>query len=213
MLKEKTAMSLIRRLQTFCVNDYMDVYKPVIGDTAVRRFKEMSKTPVQFGMSFEARPTEREKMDLIGVVQASMANRRSGQHGIDLSVGAWAIEQINHGGNLKEIRMVIAYQEEKEKQRLQMEQERAIQLQGQQNEQLKQIEQQTKQMELQADMAKIQTEGQMKLQNTQAQIMGDILKDYLKERPEEAQSYIKGQQTKANVSAMAGEDLGWEIEE
>ena len=207
LLKEKTARSLIRRIQSYCVDDYMDVYAPVIGELAIKRLKEAVKSPVQYGMSFEARPTDQEKQDLIMVIQASMNNRRQGMYGIDLATGAWAIEQLNHGANMKEIRMVVAYQEEKHRQQLDQEKQEAIKLQGEQNAQLKQMEVESKQMEMQAEMAKIQAESQSKLQEIQSQIMGDILKDYLKERPEEAKQFISGQGSQNNGENQPVEPL------
>lgn len=209
LFKERTARSLIRRMQLFAIKDYVDVYAPVIGKTDVERLKQADKSAVQYGLSFEAKPSEAEKQQLIEVINASMNNRRQGMYGIDLATGAWAIEQLNHGANMKEIRMIISYQEEKHRQQLEAEKQQAIEMQGQQNEQLKQIEQQTKQMELQASLAEIQAKGQNELEQVQANLMKEVLVDYMKEHPDEAKRFIggAGSNSPQNASQMPSDQL------
>ena len=194
-MKERIARSTMRRLQTFCVGDYIDVYEGAIGRMDIERLKQSTKgkTPVQFGMSFEAKPSEQDKQNLYKLIEQGLANRRSGQSGIDEATAAWAYERISHGGNLTEIRMILSYQIQKSQELLDQQKKEQIELQGQQNIALKQEEQKTKQQEIQGEMAIKQAEAQANLAEQQQEMMNNVLENYLKERPDEAKTFLEKQ--------------------
>lgn len=185
-VKERAAGSLVRRLQLALRvrEDIVSSYEPVVGKDGIEILKAAEKTHVQYGFVFRAAPTEEEKQALLQMAQISLNNRREGKPGIDSATYAYIIEQVINGGDLKEMRMVIAFQEAKARQEMAAQQERAIQTQ---NQGLQQLEEQKAQKEIQISQMKAQAE----IAVAKEKALADILKTYYAERPEEARAFLE----------------------
>jgi len=184
-VKERAAGSLVRRLQLALRvrDDIVKAYEPVIGEDDVEVLKQAEKTHVQYGFVFRAKPTEEERQALLKMAEISLNNRREGKPGIDSATYAYIIEQVVNGGDLKEMRMVIAFQEGKARQEMAQQQQQSIETQ---NRGLQELEAQKAQAEQHTTAMKAQAE----INVNREKAMAEILKNYYAERPEEAKEFL-----------------------
>lgn len=187
-IKEFCAASLARKLQLgIRFNaDIRKVYEPIVGKNDMQILLDAENSHVQYGQTFVAKPDEEYKKMLLEAAQISMNNRRQGLVGIDLATYSYLFERIMGGGNLKEIRLIIAYQESKYQEQMDTKAKESIQLQGQQNAQMEQVKAQAQQQ-----IFGMQQEGK------KSDFLHQILIDYYKQVPQEAKAFVAG--------AMGGE--------
>ena len=104
-MKKDLAQTTMRRLQLAfkARKDIADAYKDVVGEYDVEILKQAEKDSVQYGMIFEERPSEEMRVDITQAAQASLQARRDGKPGIDISQYMYIVQQLNAGGNIKEL--------------------------------------------------------------------------------------------------------------
>jgi hypothetical protein len=141
-----------------------EVYARVIGEQDAAFLKVIDREGIEFGLTTDARPTFEDKERLIGYIQMMMQPDKSGLSKLDVAQGMKLINMIESGSNVKQIQMAADFLIKKEKREQQMLQERNIQIQGQQNMQLKQEETQSKIMD-----KKMEIEGEMAINNQKHQ--------------------------------------------
>lgn len=180
-IKEMCSASTIRKIQLGIRfnDDISKSYEGVVGKNDMKILKDAEKSQVQYGQTFEAKPDEEYKRSIIEAANISLQQRRDGKPGIDLSTWTYIMERIQGGGNLKELRLVIAYQETKAKEMLDQQNQNNIKLQGQQNKELEQIKAQAA-----ASMK------QMEAEDAKMQFTRDIIKEYYKANPSAAEPFI-----------------------
>jgi len=153
-LKKDLAQTTVRRLQlAFKARaDIADVYKDVVGEADVEVLKQAEKDAVQYGMVFEEKPSAQMKTDLLGAAQSSLQARRDGKPGIDISQYMYISQQLESGGNIKELTSFLSYMNLKSEQQIQENKERDIQVQ---NEGLANINKQAQELEAQKQKGKL----------------------------------------------------------
>jgi hypothetical protein len=156
-MKNELAETTMRRLQLAFKTrkDIADGYVDVIGEADVELLRQAEKDAVQYGMFFEDKPSDKMKEIIIGGASASLQARRDGKPGIDISQFMYIAQQLESGGNIKELTALLDYLNAKSEQQVQANKERDIQMQGQQ---LQQAQAQKMQGEAQADQRKVQGE-------------------------------------------------------
>lgn len=156
-MKNELAETTMRRLQLAFKSrkDIADGYVDIIGEADVEIMRMAEKDAVQYGMHFEDRPSQEMKEIIMGAANASLQARRDGKPGIDISQFMYIAQQLESGGNIKELSSLLDYLNMKSEQQVQENKERDIQLQGQQ---LQQAQQQKMQGESQAHQQKVQGE-------------------------------------------------------
>ncbi|GAJ06328.1 unnamed protein product [marine sediment metagenome] len=139
-MKKELAETTMRRLQLAFKTrkDIADGYADVVGEADVEILRQAEKMPVQYGMSFEDRPSDKTKEILIGGASASLQARRDGKPGIDIAQFMYIAQQLESGGNVKELSALLDYLNSKSEKQVQENKERDIQLQGQQLQQAQQ---------------------------------------------------------------------------
>jgi len=184
-IKERASESLVRRLQLAVRvrQDICDAYIPAVGEDEIDVLKQAEKTHSQYGFVFAAKPTNEEKQALLRMAEISLNNRREGKPGIDSATYAYIIEQVVNGGDLKEMRMVIAFQESKAREEMAAQQQQAIETQ---NRGLQELEAQKSQSEAQITQMKSQAE----IAVNREKAIAEILKNYYAEKPEEAKAFL-----------------------
>jgi hypothetical protein len=95
------------------------------------------------------------KQSIMGAAQAALEARRQGMPGISIAEFMYIAQQLDVGGNIKELSALLDYLQVKSEQRIKAEKESAIQLQ---NQGLAQIEQQKAQAEQAKDQRQTQRE-------------------------------------------------------
>ena len=181
-IKEFCAASLARKLQLgIRFNaDIRKVYEPIVGKNDMQILLDAEKTHVQYGQTFTAKPDEEYKKMLLEAASISLNNRRQGLIGISLATYTYLFERIMGGGNLKEIRLIIAYQEQKYQEEVDNKAKENIQLQGQEN------------MKLEETKARAaQLMKQMDAEEQKMQFTRDILKEYFKAFPNLATPFVQ----------------------
>ena len=156
-MKKELAETTMRRLQLAfkARKDIADGYADVVGEADVELLRMAEKDAVQYGMSFEDRPSEKTKEIILGGASASLQARRDGKPGIDIAQFMYIAQQLESGGNVKELSALLDYLNSKSEKQVQENKEKDIQMQGQQ---LQQAQQQKIQGEAQARKEDIQGE-------------------------------------------------------
>ena len=168
-MKNELAETAIRRLQLAFKtrSDIAKGYADVIGDNDVEILRMAEKDAVQYGFVFENKPTQQMKSDLIAAASSSLQARRDGKPGIDISQFMYIAQQLESGGNMKELSSLLDFLNVKSEQKIQANKEKDIQMQNQGLQQMKQQEQQGKerdtQMQTQGSIAEIDRKGQWDL--------------------------------------------------
>jgi len=123
-------------------------YAKVIGENNIRFLVDATYLPVEYGITMKSRPTIMERQSIIKAADDALLNGRNGQPGISIDQNIYIKEQIFAGANLGELRLTIKKWIEQDKIEKQKERDRAIQLQGQENAKLAQVQgQQAQQIE------------------------------------------------------------------
>jgi len=168
-MKTNLAKTTMRRLQlAFKVRpDMVKSYADVVGEADIELLRQAEKSAVQYGMTFEDRPSQEAKDNILGAATASLQARRDGKPGIDLSQFVYITQQLEAGGNLKELAAILDYLMLKSEQALREKEKENITLQ---NEGLAKMEQQKAQaaerqskMEHSHTMQQIDRNGQWKI--------------------------------------------------
>jgi hypothetical protein len=184
-LKQDISESIIRKIQLGIrfSNDIRKAYEPVVGKNDMQILEDAEHSAVQYGMSFEAKPDEDYKRAILEAANISLNNRREGRPGIDMATHTYIIERVMQGGNLKELRLIIAYQESKAREEIDMQSKQNIELQGQQNLKLEQAKsqamQQAQQFELQKEYLNIQKEAIKAYYNFNPQAAEPIVRQFM----------------------------------
>ena len=180
-VKEYCAGSLARKLQLGLrfSDDIRSGYEPIVGKNDMQILVDAEKSHVQYGQTFVAKPDAEYKQMLMEAANISLQQRRDGKPGIDLSTWTYIMERINSGGNLKELRLIIAYQENKAKEMIDQQNKENIAFQGQQNKELEQTKSQAAQQLL-----------AMQEQSAQADLMRNILLEYYKAFPAQGAQFL-----------------------
>ena len=165
-MKNELAETAIRRLQLAFKtrSDIAAGYADVIGENDVEILRMAEKDAVQYGFNFENKPTDQMKADLIAAAQASLEARRQGMPGLDISQFMYIAQQLESGGNIKELSALLDFLQVKSEQQIQANKEKDIQMQNQGLQQMKQEEQkgqaQSDQRQTQGNIAEIDRKGQ-----------------------------------------------------
>jgi len=184
-MKEDLAETTVRRLQLAfkARDDIAKGYVDVIGEMGVEIMKMAEKDAAQYGLRFEAKPSEEMKRHVIDAARASLEARRQGMPGIDISQFTYIAQQLESGGNIKELSALLDYLQAKSEREIQGNKERDIQMQ---NQGLAQIEQQKQQN--QAQQQQMKTQGEVVVEREKRQT--ELQKIYAErgESPQQQQS-------------------------
>jgi hypothetical protein len=181
-MKKELAETAMRRLQLAIKArpDIMKNYIPVVGEDELEILKMAEKDAVQYGMTFESRPSEKAKADLITGAQLSLQQRREGKAGLSDSMYFYIVNSLENGSNIKELASLMDYMIIKSQQEIDQKQQDNIRLQ---NEGLAQIEQQKQQNAQQAQQGK--TQGELMVEEKKTE--GDLRKIAAEKAAESAQ--------------------------
>jgi len=171
-MKNNLAETTMRRLQlAFKARpDIAEAYTDVVGAGDVQLLKQAEKDAVQYGLSFENRPSEEAKNNIMQAAMASLQARRDGKPGIDISQFLYITQQLESGGNLKELGALLDFLMIRSEQEIEKSKQQAIQ---QQNQGMAQLEQQKAQSGAQAQ----NMEQQGKIQEIDRKGMWEIRKE------------------------------------
>jgi len=158
-MKNELAETTMRRLQLAFKTrkDISKGYADVVGEGDVELLRMAEKDAVQYGMVFEDKPSDEMKELIMGGASASLQARRDGKPGIDISQFMYIAQQLEAGGNIKELTSLLDYLNAKSEQQVQENKEKDIQMQGQQLQQ--------------AQAQKIQGETQARQEGIQGELM------------------------------------------
>lgn len=103
-MKAELAETTMRRLQLAfkARSDIAKGYVDVVGEMDVEILKQAEKDAVQYGLSFEEKPSEKMKEMVMAGATASLQARRDGKPGIQLAEFVYISQQLEAGGNIKE---------------------------------------------------------------------------------------------------------------
>ena len=149
-LQEDLSVNLCYRIRSYCrVNPkILKSYEGVIGENRMKAVVEAEKNDVEYGINMEASDITEEKRNIMSLIQQAITPTGSGDQGkLSPSEGIIIIDMIHQRQNLRRIGLILGYwikrkEKEMHKRKLQL-----IEAQGQQVNQLKIIEAQTKQEE------------------------------------------------------------------
>jgi hypothetical protein len=139
-------------------------YSRVVGKDVTDLIIKSERDGCEYGIFPEPRVSNEEKQRLLSEAANAMGMGRDGIAQIDYSMYMYIEEQLLAGGNLKKLRRDLAFMIRKKEEERQAYAQQNIQLQTEQQAQLKQmeVESSTQQSQLQAsvEMAKIQAKGE-----------------------------------------------------
>jgi len=169
-LKKELAQVAMRRLQLALKArpDIMENYASVVGEMDLEILKMAEKDAVQYGMEFQARPSEEAKRNLIQGAQLSLQQRREGKAGLSDSQYMYITQAVESGSNLKELAALIDYLTTKAQREIDEKQKENIELQ---NRGLAQIEQQKAQNDQQKDQRQAQRELAVEDKKTEREVV------------------------------------------
>ena len=173
-MKKLLAESTMRRLQLAfkARKDIADAYVSVVGQDDVDALIIAEKDAVQYGLTFEPRPSDEAKQDVINGAMASMSTRREGGAGLTLSQYIYIVDRVRGGGNLKELSAMIDFLVSKHEKQIEEQKEKMIALQGQQNKEnmlaAAQADQQKESMKVRGELAVEDKKGNNQFKNTLA---------------------------------------------
>jgi hypothetical protein len=176
-IKQNSAKAFMRRFILACRarKDIIKSYEGVIGRAGIERLISAERSMVDYGMTFQPRPTEQERAEMKQSVNLALQNRREGRPGIDLQTKMYIDEQINSGVNLKWIRFYLGFSEKRIAREDEERQKRLIEAQSQQIEKQiamkNQSEAQKKEMDIKGDLAVEEKKGENDIKK-------EIVKDY-----------------------------------
>ena len=165
-MKVDLAETAVRRLQLAfkARDDIAKGYVDVVGEMDVELLKQAEKDAVQYGLSFEDKPSEEMRQNIVDAARAALDARRQGMAGIKISEYLYIVQQLESGGNIKELSALLDYLQIKSDQAIQENKERATQVQ---NEGLAKIEQQKAQSD--AQMQQMKTQGDVVVEREKRQ--------------------------------------------
>ena len=168
-IKTGVGESIMSRLQiALRASKYIrESYAGVISDIDLKLMQIAEKDQVKYGLSMKPRPDAAFRQQLAEYVKAALQSGRDGKAGLEMPQAMLIEEQLYRGGNISEIRQMITYLMDKNKQIMIEEQQKNIQLQ---NEGLAQIEQQKQQNAMQ----NLQAEAQADISKQDAETQGEL---------------------------------------
>jgi len=142
-----------------------DGYTRVVGRKDIEVLKIAEGRAVSYGINLEPRPTETQKQWIRELVNEAISLGRDGVKSMEIDDALFIVQQLENGGNIKEMGIKLAYKISKYKQEQIQKERQTIQLQSQelqkQNAQKAQAEAQDKQQDAQiASGASKQDHGQ-----------------------------------------------------
>jgi hypothetical protein len=138
-------------------------YSKVIGKKNVDILKIAKEQHTEYGITLVAKPTQQEKLNLLEIAKAAFQAKRSGAAGINEGQLFYIEDQLNNGTSIKELSYKMQSWIQQDEQRLQAERDRAITLQGQQNQQLAATQGEQDRQTLAASLQVEQQKGQIKV--------------------------------------------------
>lgn len=220
-MKEELSATLIRRLQLAfkARKDIADAYVSIVGQSDIDALIVAEKTAAQYGQSFEARPSEEAKQDVLQGALAAMTTRREGGAGLSLAQYTYVVNQVRGKGNLKELGALIDFLISKSEAQIQAEKDKNMQMQGQINQQNAQAaaqgQAQIQQGKTQGELQLAKMKGTMEMKNTLVKEHPDLFRtdaQLLAARQSvggQGMGGGQGQQGQQNMN----EDQEWQIEE
>jgi hypothetical protein len=132
-------------------------YAEVIGETKMHTVMEAEKSNVQYGISIEARDISEMKSFIEEVLSASIKGSASGDGGLlDVSEVILIRDMMEQRQNMRMISLTLGFMLRKKGKERELNKMQAIQLQGQENQKLVQLQQKGKQEDQVFEMATIQ---------------------------------------------------------
>ena len=114
---------------------------------------------MQYGMSFENKPTQQMRENILNAAMAALEARRQGMPGISIAEYTYIAQALEAGQNIKQLSALLDFLQVKSEQKIQANKERDITLQAEQNQQLAQQQQQGE-----AANAQRKTQGELMVQ-------------------------------------------------
>lgn len=191
-MKEKLAMGTVRMAPIYFRNikGLAKQYYSIIGSQDAEFIKQVDKVGIEYGLSLEARPSVEDRQELIQYIQVAIQPGRNGEAQLDVAQGMKLIGRIKSGSNIKQLWMEAEMMIKKEQRRKLMERNQAIQLQGQQNMQLK------------------QAEMQGRAQEEQKKVLGDMAKQYQASKlKREEMLYEHNLESNKRINELADQEL------
>lgn len=143
-IKEQIARILALRIQAeiLAVENIEDSpYFKVIGGPLVAAIQSAEDyPPVEWGFKIIAKPTEQLKAEVMAAARQALASGKNGVPLLEYSEYLFLVEHLNSGAGIKYARLFLAHREGQAAKQAQAMSERNIELQGQQNLMLKQVE-------------------------------------------------------------------------
>lgn len=157
-LKQGVGTCMMRRIQIGIRNSekIRRAYSGVINPTDLELMRMMEAEGVQYGMTLRAKPDQRLRNKFTEWCALALQNVREQRPGVDLPDVMYFETALERGEDLYDLIDQMRYIIEKNKIEAQAQQERNMQVQGQ-------INAQNEQMKVQGEMAKIQEEGKVKM--------------------------------------------------
>jgi hypothetical protein len=181
-IKARLSETTMRRLQLAfkARKDIADAYRPVVGSMDIDSLIFAEKDAVQYGLTFEPRPSKEAKDNIIQAAMAAMQSKREGGPGLTITQYTYIVNQLEGGGNLKELGALLDFLIAKSETQIEEQKNRNIQLQSQmnmQNQQAKsQSDAQLEQIKGQIEMALQDKKGKDELKNTMVTQYPDLFR-------------------------------------
>lgn len=181
-IKESVGTAMMRRIQLGIRNSQRirDGYSGVISEIDMEALRGMEKEGVQYGLTLRAKPDSKARALFAEYISLALQNTREQRPGIDIPDAIYFNSRLDNGADIMELDEELRYVIAKNKEQARREQLENIEAQGQQNMQLKQIEQQNA-LQLQQSEAKSKADeealrGQIKALLLQKENNLDLLK-------------------------------------
>jgi hypothetical protein len=143
-------------------------YTRIIGKKGIEALRAAEGRAVAYGIDLEPRPTDEQKAWVMQLVNEAIALGRDGVQSLEISDALALINQLENGGNLKEIGIRLAYKIKQYKLEQQQKALQSIQVTSQetqkQNAQKAQLESQRKQQDAQIELGNMKQEHNQNLQ-------------------------------------------------
>jgi hypothetical protein len=121
-------------------NKAREIYETIIGKEGIQRIKTAKKFYTQYGFKLVPKPRESKIRELIGDINLAYQKKQQGMAGLNEAEKAQLIFEIDNGANMTHLLYKMNYWIRRDEKRLQDEKEKMIAMQGQSNNQMKEIE-------------------------------------------------------------------------
>lgn len=197
-LKQSTGEAIMRRIQHGVRNSptIRKAYAGVISNADMEAIVRMEGEGIQYGATLKTRPDRKAKARFEQWIQLALQNTREQRPGIDLNDAIFFSSQLENGADISELEKQLQYTIDKNKEEAQMQSERMIEAQGEQ-------QRQTDAQKAEIEMAMLQAEqqgkereelirGQIKDSESNKQIAADLYRSLREEDAAENGINISG---------------------